>query len=262
MIALVCAAIFGLIVGSGLTSLVPRLAEGEKWHRGRSHCPRCRHALGVGDLVPVFSFLWNRGRCRYCRNAIGWFYPGIELATGALFVLSVLVRSGWDLSPDAVWDGRLWMAVFRDWTAISALLALFGIDLIAQVLPDAITLPAAAVLAVWNVALGESPAVILLGIAVGGGFFLIQYLASRGKWIGGGDIRLGAMLGALLGWPNILLALFVSYFLGAIVGMGLIVGKNKTWKSTIPFGTFLAVGGLFTLFWGQAVMDWYLGMIL
>ena len=262
MIFVLFSIVFGLIVGSGLTALIPRLAADEPWHRGRSHCPRCRHTLAPRDLMPLVSFFVNRGRCRHCQGAIGWFYPGVELATAALFVIALVVRSGGDLTPLDAADSRLWLTIFRDWLAIAVLLALFGIDLIAQVLPDAITLPAVGVFFIWNLALGESPGGLIAGALFGACFFLLQYLVSRGAWIGGGDIRLGALLGALVGWPGILLALFSSYLLGASVGLGQIAVGSKSWKSRVPFGTYLAAGGLFTLFLGEKVIAWYLGKIL
>jgi prepilin signal peptidase PulO-like enzyme (type II secretory pathway) len=109
--------------------------------------------------------------------------------------------------------------------------------------------------------LGFSIYSLALGALIGSGFFLVQYVLSRGRWIGGGDVRLGVMMGALLGWPNILVALFVSYILGAIVAIPLLIMKKKGMKSEIPFGTFLSVGTLAALLWGNQVINWYWNLI-
>jgi prepilin signal peptidase PulO-like enzyme (type II secretory pathway) len=98
-------------------------------------------------------------------------------------------------------------------------------------------------------------------MAVGGGFFLLQYLVSRGKWIGGGDVRFGVMMGVLLGWPNILVALFIAYVLGAVVAVPLLIFKKKKMKSEVPFGAFLAIGTAAAMFWGSWIVNWYVGMI-
>ena len=102
---------------------------------------------------------------------------------------------------------------------------------------------------------------LLIGVAAGGGFFLLQYVASSGRWIGGGDIRFGALMGALLGWPLILVGLFVSYVTGAVVAVTLLANKRKRFGQSIPFGTFLAIGTLASLWCGQHILDWYLGFL-
>ena len=102
---------------------------------------------------------------------------------------------------------------------------------------------------------------LLIGVVVGGGFFLLQYLISKGRWVGGGDVRLGTMMGLWLGWPNVLAALFVAYVVGAISAIPLLVFKKKEMRSEIPFGTFLAVGTVVAMFWGNFLINWYGGLV-
>ena len=102
---------------------------------------------------------------------------------------------------------------------------------------------------------------MLIGVLIGAGFFLLQYLVSKGKWIGGGDIRLGALMGIILGWQNTILALFLAYLIGAIVGLGLIIAKKKNRDSAVPFGTFLVIGTFVAMFWGERIVGWYLTLL-
>lgn len=257
------AALLGLIFGSALTALISRQAKGERWWKGRSHCPACRHTLAVRDLVPVLSYLLLRGKCRYCRGTIGASYPVLELSTAALFVVAALVRLG-----PAAWGGPEalaapgWPLLLRDALAIVVLVQIFTYDLWFGYILDQITLPAIALFLGVNLALGMPVQSLLTGAAVGGGFFLAQYLLSGGAWIGGGDIRMGLLMGVLLGWPLILAALFLAYLSGGAVGAVLLASKRKTVGSQVPFGTFLSAATVAVLFWGDALVSWYLHGLL
>ncbi len=254
-----CAAFLGLIFGSAMTALISRQATGERWTRGRSHCPRCRHALAARDLVPVVSYAALRGRCRFCRGAIGWSYPLIELATAALFVIAVTVRLGPAASGGiaAVLDAPGWPFLLRDLAAILVLEQIFLYDLWYGFILDQVSLPAIVVFFFWNLLLGAPPESLLVAAGVGGGFFLAQYMVSGGKWIGGGDIRLGVLMGVLLGWPDILPALFLAYVSGGAVGAVLLASRSRKLGSQIAFGTFLSVATLVVLLWGQGILAWY-----
>lgn len=254
----VLAALLGLVFGSVLTALISRQAKGERWWKGRSHCPACRHVLSVRDLVPLFSYLVQRGRCRYCRGPIGASYPALELVTAALFTVAALVRLG----PAAAggWEALAapgWPLLLRDWAAIVVLVQIFLYDLWFGYILDQVTLPAMGVFLAWNLALGMPWQPLLIGAAVGGGFFLLQYVVSGGTWIGGGDIRLGALMGILLGWPLVIVALFLAYLAGGAAGAVLLASKRKSIGSQIPFGTFLSTATLTVLFWGQPLLEWY-----
>lgn len=241
--------LLGLVIGSFLNVVIARVPEGKSvWHP-RSACPGCGALIAWYDNVPLLSFALLRGRCRACRMAIPWRYPIVETATGIAFALTYALLGP---TPDFLVGAFL----------LAALIAITGIDLSHQIIPDAITLPGipagvAANLATGRVTWLES----LLGIAVGGGIFLVIILASRGG-MGGGDMKLGAMLGAFLGWKLGLLALLLGVLTGGIVALCLLALGRKGRKEAIPFGPFLALGGAVTFLWGEELLAWYLGHFL
>lgn len=239
--------IFGLIIGSFLNALIWRIYVRRSIVHGRSICPECKHQLEAKDLVPVVSFVWQQGRCRYCHEHISWQYPLVELSTAVAFAALV---GTYGLSWTTAWYAAV----------LCLLLIIFVLDLRYSIIPDSASLPLLVfgALSIW--ATGLAWPEMLMGVGVGGGFFLVQWLVSRGKWIGDGDIRLGAAMGALLGWKLVLVALFLSYVVGAIVGVVLLARRKGTLESKIPFGTFLAAGTVVCLFWGQRLVDWYLGL--
>lgn len=246
--------ILGSCIGSFINAAEYRLAREEKVVRDRSRCRSCRAMIPWYDLAPIISFLLLRGKCRSCSDAISHQYPLVEAVTGSL-VVGVFYLHPTVVSP---YDA---LALLRDLIAVSAAVFLFVYDYKYMLLPDVVTIPAALIIAVCSYALGMSAGNLLLGIGIGGGFFLLQYAVSRGAWVGGGDIRYGALLGALFGWPMILVALFLSYIVGATFAVGLLLSKRKQLGQTVPFGTFLSVGLVMTLFFGQALLDWYLAFV-
>lgn len=179
----------------------------------------------------------------------------VELAVGILFTVFALKALGEPVLTDTVLAGLL-----RDWYAVAVLTVVFVFDLRYMIIPRSVTLPATIILAVASVLLGTSPLQLAVGLVVGAGFFQLQHLVSRGKWIGGGDIHLGALMGALLGWPQILVALFLAYVTGAIVGVVMLAGKRVAWKGQMPFGTFLSAATVVTMLWGSSILEWYLRM--
>jgi prepilin signal peptidase PulO-like enzyme (type II secretory pathway) len=243
--------LLGACIGSLLTCIIDRLAtEEETWLRGRSRCPKCRTALSARSLVPIFSWLFQRGKCRTCHEQISWTYPLIEVATGTLFVLAFLERG--------LENGPL---LLRDWYLIAILIIIFVFDLLYGLIVDSVTLPAIGILTLTSLYFGMPWQVLLFGVLLGAGFFGFQYIVSRGRWIGGGDIRLGALMGAALGWQRVLVALFFSYVVGAIVAMILLGLRRKQWSESVPFGTFLAVGTIIALYWGDAIIGWYVASL-
>ena len=171
------------------------------------------------------------------------------MATGILFVLAYVHNS-----PDFI-------LAIRDWFFIAVLIVIFVYDLCWYLILDNITIPAIIIAFVSNLFFGIDFLNLTLAVVIGGGFFLLQFVVSRGKWIGGGDIRLGALMGALLGWPQILVALALAYFSGAIIGIGLVRFGKKELYSRVPFGTFLSVSTIVTLLYGDEILRWYLGII-
>ena len=237
--------IFGLIVGSFLNVVIYRTYKGVGFIRGRSYCPCCKHHLETIDLIPVVSFLLLRGRCRWCGKPISRQYPLVELATGGSFLGLFTVYGP---SPEFL-VSMLYAAV---------LIVVFVQDLRYFVILDRISVPAliaACVLSplVFKVSLTD----MAIGIGVGGGFFLLQYALSRGKWIGGGDIRLGALMGAMLGWELALIALSLAYAAGALTALALVALRKKSWGSHLPLGTFLSAATFVSMLFREDLLYWY-----
>lgn len=229
--------LFGLAIGSFLNCLIHRLQTGESFFIGRSYCPHCKHQLNWFDLMPVLSFFILQGRCRYCQKKISWQYPLVEIATGLLFLL--------------IFNFQL--PIFN-FIIAPLLIIIFVYDLKHYIIPDKIIYPAVVIAAIFNFTNWLSA----LGAAV---FFLAIVLVSRGKWMGVGDIKLGFLMGLVLGFPNILVALFLAFMMGAIIGIGLIVASKKTLKSEVPFGPFLVSATFIALFYGQQIINWYLSFL-
>lgn len=240
--------IFGLMVGSFLNVVIARLATGESFLITRSHCPHCHQTIAWYDNIPVISFLALRQRCRHCQKPISWQYPLVELATGLIFA-GLFRQFGWTLDFVA-------LAIFSCF-----LIIIFVYDWKHGLILDAVTLPAMAVALIFNLIRGFSWWDLLLGAAIGGGFFLAQFLLSRGRWIGGGDIRLGALMGLMLGWQMLLVADLLAYLAGAGVAIVLLASARKKLGSPIAFGTFLSGATLVTFFYGQPLLAWYLNLI-
>lgn len=242
---LVAVGLFGLAIGSFLNVVIARVPERRSLWQPGSACAGCGVAIAWYDNVPVLSFLALRGRCRACGMAISWRYPLVELLTGAAF-LSASIAFG----P----TGRFVMAALL----LSALIAITAIDLRLQLIPDAITLPGILVGVLGNLGTGATPWLdSVVGVLVGGGvFFAIILVHPAG--MGGGDMKLGAMLGAFLGWKVVLFALFVAVLAGGVLAVILLATRLRGRKDPVPFGPFLALGGATGLFWGERVVAWYL----
>ena len=238
---------FGLVIGSFLNVVIARLPQRRSLWAPRSACPQCGNPIAWYDNIPLISFAALRGRCRACAAPIPWRYPLVEASTAALFALAWIVFAG-DVGNFVV------SAVF-----LAALVAITVIDLRHQIIPDAITLPGIVVGLATSLTMGRISWVDSLGgILLGGGLFVAIILVSRGG-MGGGDLKLGAMLGAFLGWQALLVALFVAVMLGGICAVTLLVWGQVARKDAIPFGPFLALGGVVALFWSHPIIAWYLG---
>lgn len=249
---------FGAVIGSFLNAVLWRLRTRESFIFGRSYCPQCRHELAAPDLVPIISYLLLGARCRYCRKPIHPSYILIEASTGTLFLLTAINLIGITGSL----DGRLLSRLLLDWYLIAVFVLIFVYDLRYMLILPSVALPAAAVAMVGNVVLGFSPGSLVLGVAITAGFFYLQLVLSRGRWIGGGDVYLGVLMGAALGWSSSLLALFLAYVSGALIGLILIASKRLNLKSQVPFGTFLSAGAVISLLYGDRILSWYLGLSL
>jgi len=249
--------IFGLCVGSFLNCAIYR-QEQEKSLKGRSFCPKCKHTLFWYDLFPVFSFAFLGGKCRYCKTKISWQYPAVELATGVIFVMiSKLLIAGY---PVLVTD--ILNLAFLFYVA-SALIFIFVYDLKHYLIPDKVLFPAIVITFIFRLFVNFNLITnFLFAVVIASGFFLSIFLISRGKAMGFGDVKLAILMGLLLGLPNILVALFIAFFFGAIIGLLLMLFGRKSagWrmKSEIPFGPFLILGTFIALLWGSQIIQWYI----
>jgi leader peptidase (prepilin peptidase) / N-methyltransferase len=270
MIIITLIFIFGLLIGSFLNCVIWRLHKEEKI-TGRSYCPKCRHQLAWYENIPVFSFVFLRGKCGHCNCRISLQYPVVELVTAILFVAAYINNFQFPISNFQIISNNQFpisnfltsdflLLTFKYWFLISIMIIIFVIDLRWYLILDIITLPACIIIFIANILLGQNWLNLLISGIIGGSFFLIQFLVSKGKWIGGGDIRMGLLMGLALGWPKIIIALMLAYFFGSFVGISLIFAGKKQWGSQVPMGIFLSTATIITLFWGEKILTWYLGL--
>lgn len=226
--------------------------------KGRSMCPHCHHKLSGRDLIPVVSWLSLNGKCRYCHKPISWQYPVVELLTAALFVFSYIY-----------WPYNLHGAqivIFALWSMLLVgFMALIVYDLRWYLLPNRIIYPlsvVAGLLAIVQIAIAPKPALALLhtilGVIVGGGIFYGLFQVSKGKWIGGGDVKLGWVLGLVLGSPSrSFLFIFLAALGGSLFAVPLMLSGKLKPKTVIPFGPFLIAGAIVTMLFGGDILHWY-----
>ena len=244
--------VFGAVIGSFLNVCIYRIPEGLSIVFPASRCPSCEESLRWYHNIPVISYLSLRGRCAFCAVKIPWRYPLVELLNATLYVL-------------VFWYLGLSGATLVFFLFISALIVITFIDLDHQIIPDVISLPGIVVGFMCSFVLPwltwqDSVYGILLG---GGSLFAIaagyEFLTKK-EGMGGGDIKLLAMLGAFLGWKAVLPIIFLSSLLGTVIGVPLMLIKGADGRLAIPFGPFLAFASIIYLFWGEGVIRWYLGM--
>lgn len=242
--------IFGAMVGSFLNVCIARLPKEESIVYPGSHCPRCGHPIRFYDNIPVVSYLVLRGKCRDCGLPISIQYPVVEAITG-LGSLVLFLRYGLTLS------FLFYFAFF------AALVVTTVIDLYHQIIPDVVSLPGIGVGLLGSLLLpGITFEDSLIGVLLGGGSLFVvatgyQWLFKR-EGMGGGDVKLLAMIGAFLGWRAVILTILISSLLGSVVGIALMLIQGKNMKYAIPFGPFLAAGAVASLAYGKEIMAWYL----
>lgn len=244
---------FGALIGSFLNVCIYRLPRHESIAWPGSHCPSCSHPLAWHDNIPLVSYLILLGRCRHCAVRIPYRYPVVE-ALNALGYVGVL----WFFGP--TWPAVAYGLLY------SALLVVAGTDLSHKIIPNVVTFPGIVVgllSAATILPLGFVNG--LIGLFVGGGILWLLAWASPylfGKeGMGGGDIKLLAMIGAFLGWKSALMTIMVGSFIGSLVGITLIAVRVIKREDYIPFGPFLVCGALIALFFGQSILDWYQGLL-
>ncbi|MEA3449548.1 MAG: prepilin peptidase [Patescibacteria group bacterium] len=244
--------ILGTIIGSFINCLIYRLHE-KKSMGGRSFCPKCKHQIAWYDNIPVLSFVFLKAKCRYCKQKISWQYPVVELVTGILFLIIFILNYKTSL----ILNTQYLILLLRNWFIIAIMTIIFLYDLKYYLILDKITLPSIMIFSAINLYLGMNWQNLLISAIIGGSFFLIQFVVSKGRWIGGGDIRLGVLMGVILGWPMVILAIFIAYISGSVVSVGLIITGKKQWGSQVPLGIFLTTATIIVLFWGEIIWNWY-----
>ncbi len=264
----------GLSFGSFVNALVWRIRELESTSSkkkrkvlspisGRSMCPRCKHELGPLDLLPVLSWVFLRGKCKYCKKPISWQYPLVELIGAVVFVASYLF---WPVTL----VGTLWIA-FIVWLAIiTVLLALAIYDLRWMELPDSLVV----VLSVFSVIFvlvqfavqAISVSELISSMFSAGLLFAVFYIlfqVSKGRWIGGGDVKLAPALGLLAGsLASVALVVFIASLIGSIIGIPLLIFKKQKHQIKLPFGPLLIIGLLVVFFYGNNIINWYMLRVL
>ncbi|WP_221566265.1 A24 family peptidase [Alkalihalobacillus sp. TS-13] len=237
--------VLGLVFGSFFNVVGLRVPKKESLVRPGSHCTKCQKPLKPIDLIPVLSYFVTSGKCRYCKTRISIIYPIIELVTGVLFVFS-FHQFGW--SPMLI--GSLIL--------ISMLMIIFVSDLFFMLIPNKILLVFAPLIILYRLWIPTNPWWdAWVGSLIGFSLLLLIAVISKGG-MGGGDIKLFALLGLVFGWKGILLVLFLASFIGSIVGLSLFAMKKVKRKQHVPFGPFIVVAAFVTLFWGEPILRWYL----
>jgi len=243
--------ILGLVVGSFSNVCIYRIPRNESIIYPASHCPKCGNNILPKDNVPLLSFILLKGRCRHCKNKISIRYPIVEFITGLIYLIIYLL---YGLSVQTL----IYIILS------SALIIIAFIDLNEEIVPDVISLPGIVIGFILSIFVPYISFIdSALGIVVGGGIILIIGLAGsvifKKEAMGGGDVKLAAMIGAFLGWRYIIISLFLGFFVGALAGIILITSKIKSREDAIPFGPFIVLGSFITLLWGEKIISWYLG---
>ena len=241
--------IIGAVIGSFLNVCIHRLPAQQSIITPASHCPHCSTPIKFYDNIPILSFLLLRGRCRSCGSRISIQYISVEILNGMGYIFIA-----WRFGLSA--ESALYAILF------SALIVASVIDLRYKIIPDVITIP--------GIIVGLLSSALILptgikgsiaGALLGGIIFFIAAVASRGG-MGGGDIKLIAMIGAFLGWINVIITIILSSFIGSIVGIFVMILLGKGRKYPVPFGPFLSIGGIISLFFHREIIEWYIGMNL
>ena len=249
--------IIGLVIGSFLNVCILRIPENKTIVSFPSSCPECGTRLKPADLVPVFSYAFLRGKCRYCKGRISAIYPSIELLTAVLFLLLYIKFS---LSADLLVYAAL----------VSLLIVISMIDLKYLMIPNGLIIAGLVVGAVKLILAIFTPLFgywldYVIGFFAGGLPLLLiamfcMYILKK-EAVGGGDVKLMAFAGLVIGWKLTIAAYIIGIFLGAVIGIVLMAGKRKSRKDEIPFGPFLSAGIIISIFFGNNMINWYLGLL-
>jgi len=250
--------LLGLFVGSFLNVCIDRLPQGQSIIKPRSHCDNCNRSLSVVDNIPIFSYLWLRGRCRYCQTHIPIRLPVVEAVTGLLFAL-------------LCWKFGLGLELGISLVYTCLMIIIFVIDLENQLVLDKVVYPGMALafafsffwpgLEGMSMVSGEALSKVLsslAGGALGLAAMALPYILTHRRGMGLGDVKLGALVGLMSGFPLVFVAILLAWILGGVVAALLLAFKVKKLKDPIPSATFLVISAMVTLLWGQAIWQWYL----
>ena len=243
----------GTIVGSFLNVCIHRIPQGKSIVAPSSHCPCCQTPIRFYDNIPLASFIILRGRCRGCQTPISFRYPLVEFLMG-LFSLILLLRYG--ISTLYV----IYLAFF------ASLMLVSFIDLPHRIIPDVISLPGIVIGLVISLLHPQmSIKDSLIGVLLGGGSLYVvasvYHMVTKREGMGGGDVKLLAMIGAFIGWKGVLFTILCSSFIGSVVGVTLMLWSSADSKYAVPFGPFLSLGAIIYVLWGEALITWYLGFL-
>lgn len=261
VLTIIILAWLGLSFGSFLNALTWRIHKKKDWVRGRSQCEHCNHKLASSDLVPLFSWLLLRGRCRYCKKPISWQHPAVELATAAVFVFSYVLWPAGDVQGGGEWT------LFITWLLSAVgLLALLVYDARWMLLPNKLIYPTltVAVTGRFIYTIGSAPDTWqaflqwALAVMVASGVFWALFMISKGRWIGYGDVRLGLITGTLLATPaKSFLMLFLASILGLLFVLPGLINSKKSLTTRLPYGPFLISATFIVFLFGGDIIDWY-----
>ncbi len=248
---LIC--LYGLLIGSFLNVCIYRIPREESIVLPSSHCPSCGISLKWYDLIPVFSFIVQGGKCRYCEEKISLQYPIIELLNATIYFI-IYSQFGFSL------EFFFYAIIF------SILIIITIIDLQSMFIPDILVIKILSITTIFKVAsyllYSKSPELLnsIGGLILSSLLFIIIIVTSKGG-MGGGDVTLIGSLGFILGIKEIFLTIFLSFILGAIISVLLLVMKIKGRRDPIPFGPFIILGFFITVFWGEDLIWWYFNML-
>jgi prepilin signal peptidase PulO-like enzyme (type II secretory pathway) len=257
--------VVGLAIGSFLSAITYRLPKNAQFIKGRSACPRCKKQIAWYDNIPVISFLILKGKCRHCKKAISVRYPIIELATGLIFVLTgfgqVSCLNKVSSASLCSWNdilGIYTLPLF--FLLIISLIIIFIIDLENKFIPDNLVFTGFATFVILLAVLSPSFYKYLLSGFVASALLLLIHLFTKGKGMGLGDVKFALLAGTILGWPNTLYWMYISFISGALVGVILIVYKKAKFGKSIPFAPFLVSSMIFVLLYGGLIIEGIIGI--
>lgn len=280
----------GTFIGSFLNVVADRLQNGESIFVGRSHCEKCKKPLAPKDLLPILSFISLKGKCRYCSTKLSYYYPISEIITGLAFVIIAMYIELFQSTSSQLWIGFLYIAfIFSTYIVITIS------DLKYRIIPNKVVFTAIFVVLAFNLVnmaiilttsylrlKGDEFGVYLIdagfwssrallmvksfawniasAFAIAG-FFLFLIYITKGRGMGGGDVKLGLLIGLFNSLPNNVLAIFLAFLLGAAYSLVMMILRKRSIKDTIPFGPFMVLGSVIAFFYGQYLLTWYFSLL-